>query len=241
MKTCKKLFVIMTPVLFLGLAGCAATYTSLNKRNLDVQTRMSETIFLEPVAPAQKTAYVQVKNTSGNHQLDLENQVKTSLHQKGYTLVSNPKQAHYLVQANVLHVGKADLKDVNSMFDSGFGGGLVGAAAAGALGGDARTALGVGLAGLVVGMAADAMVKDNLYTIVTDIQISEKTKTKVKEASRARLQQGTGTKVVTSTTDSNYNRYQTRIVSTANKVNLKLEEAVPQLVAGISSSITGIM
>ncbi len=237
-----KMMALVTPILLLDLYGCAATYTSLNKRNLNVQTRMSETVFLEPVPENQKTVFVQVKNTSGNHQLDLENQVKMTLNNKGYKMVSNPNNAHYLLQANVLHVGKVDLKGANSMLDSGFGGGVFGAATAGALGGDGRTALGVGLAGAAIGMAADALVKDNFYTIVTDIQISEKTNSKVRESTRSNLQQGTSTrKVVTSTTASNYNRYQTRIISTANKVNLKLEEAVPQLVVGISNSIAGIM
>ena len=31
--------------------GCAATTTGLGKRNLDVQTRMTDTVFLEPVSP----------------------------------------------------------------------------------------------------------------------------------------------------------------------------------------------
>ena len=31
--------------------GCAATATGLGKRHLEVQTRMTDTIFLEPVSP----------------------------------------------------------------------------------------------------------------------------------------------------------------------------------------------
>src|SRR5262249_37452226 len=157
--------------------------------------------------------------------LNLDNQVKDGLHRKGYVVVNDPKKAHYVLQANVLHVGKVELSQANSIFDSGFGTGIFGAATAGALGGDGRTALGVGLASAAVGILADALVQDNLYVIVTDIQISEKTSGKVKEKTRSTLQQGTNTKqIMTSSGTSNYNRYQTRIVSTANKVNLKLDE-----------------
>ena len=48
----------------LALSGCAATSTAVAKRNLDVQTKMSDTIFLDPVSPDQRTVYVDVKNTS---------------------------------------------------------------------------------------------------------------------------------------------------------------------------------
>ncbi len=36
-------------------------------------------------------------------------------------------------------------------------------------------------------------------------------------------------------------KYQTRIVSTANKLNLKFEDAVPQLEEGLTRSIAGIL
>ena len=36
-------------------------------------------------------------------------------------------------------------------------------------------------------------------------------------------------------------KYQTRIVSTANKLNLKFEDAVPELEEGLTLSIAGIL
>jgi hypothetical protein len=37
------------------VAGCTATITILKHKDLDVQTRMSGTIFLDPVVAAKKT------------------------------------------------------------------------------------------------------------------------------------------------------------------------------------------
>jgi hypothetical protein len=39
----------------LGLSGCAATTTAVGKRKLDVQTKMTDSIFLEPVTTANKS------------------------------------------------------------------------------------------------------------------------------------------------------------------------------------------
>ncbi len=48
----------------LMLSGCSATHTAISKRNLQVQTKMSDTIFLDPVADDKRTVFVQVRNTS---------------------------------------------------------------------------------------------------------------------------------------------------------------------------------
>ena len=100
----------------------------------------------------------------------------------------------------------------------------------------------VGLATGLIGMAADAMVEDVNYTMVTDLQISERSKVAVTTDNIAALKQGTsGVKLQTSTEQGNRAKYQTRVVSNANKVNLKFEEAKPVLEAQLAKSIAGIM
>ena len=231
-------------VILASLYGCAATHTAISKRHLDVQTKMSETIFLDPIAPIQKTVFIQIRNTSGYNQLNLESQLAGSLSSKGYTVVNDPNTAHYLLQTNVLQVGKADdLIESQDILEQGFGGGIMGASVAAVAGADGRAIVGMGLVGAAVGMVANAMVKDNIYTIVTDLQISERSEgTPVTEKLNSSLKQGTSaTKTITSTEKSNWKRYQTRIISTANKVNLELEEAIPDLVVGLSNSISGLL
>jgi hypothetical protein len=78
----------------------------------------------------------------------------------------------------------------------------------------------VGLAAGLIGMAADAMVEDVNYTMVTDLQISERSKAKVTTDNIAALRQGTsGVKLQTSSEQGDRAKYQTRVVSNANKVN----------------------
>ena len=91
-------------------------------------------------------------------------------------------------------------------------------------------------------MAADAMVEDTNYTMVTDLQISERSKATVTTDNIAALRQGnSGVKVQTSSEEGNRMKYQTRVVSNANKVNLKFEEAKPVLEAQLAKSVAGIM
>ncbi|MCD5393403.1 complement resistance protein TraT (plasmid) [Escherichia coli] len=54
--------------------------------------------------------------------------------------------------------------------------------------------------------------------------------------------QGTsGAKIQTSTETGNQHKYQTRVVSNANKVNLKFEEAKPVLEDQLAKSIANIL
>lgn len=239
-------------VLFISLnllIGCTATHTAINKRNLDVQTKMSSTVFLDPVCTNKRTIFVQLRNTSDKQELDIECPVMAALQAKGYTIVSDPEQAQYLLQANVLQVGKSDLRAAEHALMGGFGSALVGAAAGAAVGSlvqpedSHKAAVAGGLVGAAVATVADAMIQDVVYSVIADVQISERAGNamEVKEKSKSKLVQGTsGYKEITSTQKIRWNRYQTRVVSTANKVNLKFEKAAPLLVQGLSRSVAGI-
>jgi len=147
-------------------------HTVVSKRNLDVQTKMSDTIWLEPVAPAQKTVFVEIRNTSGKN-LNIDQKIKTTLVSKGYKIVEDPSQAKYWLQANILKVDKVNLNNENGFSDAVLGAGIGGVLGAQRSGG-AYTALGWGLAGAAIGTIADALVSDTAYAMVTDILISEK-------------------------------------------------------------------
>ncbi|HIF3101950.1 TPA: conjugal transfer complement resistance protein TraT [Salmonella enterica] len=232
----------MTAVLssVLVLSGCGAMSTAIKKRNLEVKTQMSETIWLEP--SSQKTVYLQIKNTSDKDMSGLQAKVTKAVQDKGYTITSSPDSAYYWIQANVLKADKMDLRTAQGFLSQGYEGAIAGAALGAGITGynssSAGATLGVGLAG----MAADAMVEDINYTMVTDIQISEKTTASVQTDNVAALKQGTsGYKVQTSTQTGNQHKYQTRIVSSANKVNLKFEEAKPVLEDQLAKSVANIL
>ena len=227
-------------------SGCAATSTGLGKRNLEVQTKMTDTIFLEPVAPHDRTVLIQVRNTSDRAELDIAPAVEASIAERGYRIVHRPEDARYLLQANVLQVGVTSPTAAEQTFAGGFGGTLMGGAAgvAGAriASDDTRALIAGGLVGAATSTVVDALIEDVTYTIVTDVQISERAGegVVVTERLEQNLRQGTGARIISATQTHDWKRYQTRIMSTANRTNLDFEDAAPQLVNGLTRSIAGI-
>lgn len=228
----------------LVLSGCNAMGTAIKKRNLDVKTQMSETIWLEP--SNNRTVYLQIKNTSDKDMSGLQGKIASAVTAKGYQVVTSPDTAGYWIQANVLKADKMDLREAQSWLGRGYEGAVAGAALGAGItaynSSSAGATLGVGLATGLIGMAADAMVEDINYTMITDVQIAERTTATVTTDNEAVLRQGTsGKKVQTSTQTGNQHKYQTRIVSNANKVNLKFPEAQPVLEDQLAKSISNIL
>lgn len=229
------------------VGACAATTTALSKSELDVQTRMSDSIFLDPLPPARRTVFVQVKNTSDKEDFTIEDGVKAAIQERGYRLVDDPDRAHYMLQANVLQAGKSSATAAEEAFSSGFGGALfgaaVGAVATRAATKDTGSIIGGGLIGAAVESAAGAFVKDVTYSAITDIQVSERAPNGevVTEMLEQDMGQGSaGTRIVRASSTSEWKRYRTRVMSVANQVNLDFEDAAPQLVAGLTRSIAGV-
>jgi hypothetical protein len=226
------------------LAGCAATQTAIEHRHLETSTKLSETIFLDPVAPAQKTVFISVKNTS-EEDFTIERPLAQALKDHGYRVVNNATQAHYLIQANILKVGKMSVSASKNALGGGYGSALAGATVGAAIGsfGTTNTMIGGGLAGGLVGLAADSLVKDVNYAVITDVQISERAGkgVKVRERFNSSLDNGSSsTTYQTASKNSDYQRYRTRIVSNANKVNLAFKEAKPALEQGLAKTLAGI-
>ena len=92
------------------LGGCAATYTAIAKKDLDVQTKMSDSVFLDPVGPDKRSIFIQVRNTSDKPNFDIEAPVKMAIAARGYRVTEDPEQAHYKLLAQVLQVVFAVLK-----------------------------------------------------------------------------------------------------------------------------------
>lgn len=227
-------------------SGCAATTTGLGKRNLEVQTKMTDTIFLEPVSAYDRTVLIQVRNTSDQAVFDIAEAVAASIAEHGYRIVERPEQAHFLLQANVLQVGVTSPSAAEQTFAGGFGGSLIGGAV-GATGAriatdDPRALIAGGLVGAATAGVADALIEDVTYTVITDVQISERAGESVVVTERLdqNLRQGSGSRIISASQTHDWKRYQTRIMSTANRTNLDFEDAAPQLASGLTRSIAGI-
>lgn len=237
------LVILITSLMGLALliSGCAATTTSVRYGELDVQTKMSSTIFLEPVAPKERTVFVQIRNTS-DKLLNIDNAIRDAILARGYTIESDPKRAHYILQANVLQVGKVDVSALEQNEGAATGGVIVGAAAGALLGGsDAGEGALIGglLAGLLENISG-SLVQVVHYSMITDIQIAERVQAPVSEEFRSQLQQGSSASASQSSESvSARKRYQTRIVSTARRVDLEFAEALPHLEQGLINSISG--
>lgn len=238
-KRMKRIMGLMVMLLVvMGLTSCAAT-TMIKKANLDTQTKMSATIFLEPVAQKKKVIFVNIRNTS-DKTLNIEAKIKAALAGRGYSLTQEPDQANFMLQANILKVGKSDARESADALEGGFGGALLG----GAMGGSPNSTQNAALVGGLIGFIADAMVKDVYYTMITDLQIRERPMTGevINQRQNTDVSQGTGTHTIQKISGGqiNWKTYRTRVVSTANQVNLKFPEAVKSLENGLVRSVGGI-
>jgi hypothetical protein len=233
------------------LSGCAATQVAVSKRNLDVQTKMSETVFLDPVGPEKRVMHIQVRNTSDKTNFDLAGPIKEAMEKKGYRITENPDEAYYRLQANVLSVAKTDPTAAAAALHSGYGGPVLGGAVAGAaIGGAAGGWKGAGYGAAAGGVFAGvtetvtgSFVKDVLYMVVTDIQLVEKAADGVivRQDSQQNLAQGIGgTQQQTTSEVTKFKKYRTRVVSTANKANLEYDEAAPLLTEGLTRALSGL-
>ena len=242
-KCTKVLFLISLVAMLWLLSACSALNTSINKKDLSVQTLMSSTIVLDPVIADKRTVYLQLRNTSDKQNLDYETPVANAIAAKGYKIVDDPTRAHYWIQANILQVGKSDLRDVNGRNDNGFGAAIQGGKL-GSLFGDGNGQIAATIVGGLIGVVTDALVSDVVYVMITDLQISEKAKLGVivNEDNNSSLQQGE-TAVISQSSHETVDRkkYQTRITSTANQVNLSFEDAQQQLLEGLINSMSGIL
>ncbi len=244
---------ILKRTLIIGLAatvlsGCAATQVAISKRNLDVQTKLSDTVFLDPVGTEKRTVFVQIRNTSDKPELSVHEEVAAALQAKGYQVMQDPDSAHYILQANILQVGKTAPTAMEAAIHQGYGvsaagGALLGAGIGYAGGSRGRGIAAAGLVGALAEGIAGAAVKDVYFSMITDLQVKERISGngKARVDSNHTLRQGnSGASQVTYSEDSSYKTYQTRIGSTANKVNLEFEEAAPELKRGLINSIAGI-
>ena len=233
------------------LQGCAATQVALGKRDLDVQTKMSATVFLDPVPPEQMTVFVQIRNTSDRQEMDVANEVTSAVIAKGYRIVRDPKQAKFFLQANILFVGKTSPTAIQQQAGGGFGAAIQGAAlgmavgtvAGGRNGMDNKQAATAALVGGVAEVVAGSLVKDVYYSIVTDVQIKERLANgkQAQVNSRHSMSQGTsGSESVTFTDQVDMKTYQTRVISSANKMNLEFDEAAPVLKNGLTRALAGM-
>jgi len=261
MKKFKKLASIVAASAIIGtvFSGCATN-------ELQTQSKMSRSVFLNPVKKSLRIVYVDVKNTSGQEMNSLLPLLEQKIQSKGYKLTDDPEMAQYVLMANILFAN--DKKENNAA-----GGAVAGAATGAGIAsynnnGAGGTILAGAAAGLIGGLIAKSF-EDTIYQMVVDVNVREKTKQKVLTSSggevgqveikdgkkagfmnsfagKARSNEGGGsmddkmTETSTQQYETNYIERRTKIFAEATKVDLQLTEALPILEQKIASQIAGI-
>ena len=253
------------------LSGCAGTDALMNHADLTVHTHMSETVFLDPVKPSQKTIYMGFRNTSDYPDIDIRNALANALTSRGYIVLSDPTQAHYMLQGNVLQAGKLEKNQEAALLGGGFGQPLLAGALVGGLTGGLSNNLGAGL-GVGLGVMADTALinyayQDVTYALTVDLQLSERpmhgakvhqhthnfhghinhssqiavtdvSSTTFAEADSSSLNASGRTQDVDE--DADFKKYNIRDIAYADKVNLKMDEAMPSLCQHLASSFANL-
>ncbi|MGC8821743.1 MAG: complement resistance protein TraT [Desulfurella sp.] len=181
------------------LSSCATVMSGIENAKLQTQAKMSNTIFLTPVGPAQKTVFVQVRNTSQVSMPDLKAMVIQKLQANGYKVIDDPQKAHYWLQANVLYMGK---ETQFATFDGALAGGFGGALAGASIGqgyGQGAAALGGAAVGSLLGAAIGSAIHVDTYLGVVDIQVSERVNGVIKQTVTSNYSQGESGPVVGAT------------------------------------------
>lgn len=196
--------------------------TLIEKKGLKIETKMSKSIFLNPVPDSDKIIFIKISNTSGKDSFDIEYKIIKHLRAKGYKTTNIPKEANFILQANILQTGKYNSDSPNLLSSAP---GAVGGGAIGHLlddGGSDGVILGA-LSGFAVSSLANYLIDDVTISIIVDLQVSElnfhNTNNKDKK---------------------NWIIHKTKVITFANKVNLTYEEVESKLMDQLSSSISGI-
>jgi hypothetical protein len=239
MRSSKARLLVVSAVACLPLlGGCAATSVAIGKKDLDVQAKTSTAVFIDPVSRDRRTVYLDVR--SGVMEFDrraFSQFVRQQFvsNENRYRIVDDPDGAHFQMLVYVLNLEKASLSAAQAALQEGYiGGGEVAAGAVvggviGANSGHGWAGAGLGaVAASGVSMVANALVKDVTYMLVADVSIRERVAEGVMVRRDTQLTAkaadgGSSQQRVSEVSDRK--DYRTRIVTTANKANLKLEEA----------------
>jgi TraT complement resistance protein len=229
------------------LGGCAATQTLLAKKDLVVQSRTSTAVFVDPVARPKRTIYLDVK--SGVEAFDrrafkqfVAQQFTTN--DDGYRIVDDPDSAQFTMVAYVRNLEESNPTAAEKALESGYktqavvAGGVTGAIAGGSLASTAGGAVLGGVAEHVTGY----WVKDVTFLLVCDVQIRERAGEGVavhKHTDISAQVSDDGYTRQLASEETHHKEYRTRIVTTANKANLSLADAQPEMFRKTAYAMSG--
>ena len=193
-----------------SLCGCAAVGTAVSHMDKESNTQMSNSIILPPKKKS-KVIYIHITNSTNHQDLNINKKLKESFKEKGWDVSNNLENSNYVVEGNVIQVGKKSMTSAEEMLGSGYGGAFDGFASTAILASSAST----GVYGAVGGEVVDNAVKDVNYTLILDLKINVNHNFK--------------------------EDFKTRLLSTVDQVNLSYKSAKTPLVANTVKAVVGLM
>lgn len=233
---------LMVALLASLLASCTpGTKEAIESRELSTSVKMSETIFLNPVAPADQVVWLRLRNTSDQQNIDvntIRKNIETKLSNRGYRVTNDPTAAQYRLDANLRYADRVKSSLTADMATLGGFGGAIGGSD-----GNIKTMFVGGVLGAALGAAIGSQIEVRKYAMVMDVRVSEKVKGGVQTDIQANSSSAGKDGVKTSqyiNRKENYLHHQTRIAVTAKQTNLDFKDAEPILVENLGSSLANI-
>lgn len=250
-------------IILLSLVAASLVFTGCATSQLQTSAKMTQSVFINPVAKDKRTIFISTKNTSGTD-INLERTIIQALYAKGYTIVDDPEMATYVLMTNILFCNK---KSENNVASGAMMGGAAGAIANS--GSNGRSMAVAGLAGAVVGGLIGKATEDTIFQMQVDIVIREKAKGKVSSytgtsSGQASVRDGQKTGTMNSfggpirdadasgqlrsntysnssqAYESDYIEHRTMMFAEATKMDLTLYEATPILEQKIAAQVAGL-
>lgn len=162
-------------------AGCASFYDLVDPGSQELKVEMSwegELPDIDPVDGERRIVYLDYKDASGSDLPNLKQDLRESLEECGYKVTRNIKESWFLVNVKVRYFGeKRDENSVGTAYGA-MAGGVVGAGAGYAIGGNSKgTVVGggsVAAAGALAGNLADKHNPLITYNLVLEVSCGER-------------------------------------------------------------------
>ncbi|WP_448588681.1 complement resistance protein TraT [Thermodesulfobium sp.] len=224
-----------------GFAGVAnADSSGLSSGKIALSTKMSSSIFLQPVSPDKKIVYVSVKNTSTATGMDFKKELVAELTNEGYKITDNPDDANFMLMSNVLYIGK-ETKDytMEGALAGGFGGALIGSAFNPS---DKYTGtIAGGVIGALAGAAIGNSINSDKYMMVVDVQVEQRQPGTQTETTTNATQGTATTETSSNSTIKDWAIYRDRVVSEASGTNIKFDDVEPILKQQLAHAIANLL
>lgn len=222
-------------------AGCATTGRLISNSSLKTKVVMTDPVFLG-VTPKAKICIVKVNNTSDLKGVMLAPVLRDRLIKEGFTIVTDPEKASYIIQANITSF---TARNDSSATDMSIAGTVMSGVAGAALASTTADAVPFAIAGAIVGNIGGAII-GSMFSVdyvqgTVDLQIQERADAPVTGTIRADVQQGTSTTLSTQQVyQSSFQTYRTKFIVSAHRTNINLDEAVAEITNKLADQIAGV-